>query len=272
MERAILGNLTFAYEVVGTGEPVIGIHGAFVADTFRPLVEEPRLTARYQIIRYHRRGYGQSRPPPGPVSVAQQARDCRDLLTQLGIARAHVVGHSLGGVIALQLALDAPSVVHSLVLLEPALAVGASGPSYRAALAQGMQRYQELGAETAVDEALQARWPGYREPLERALPGAFGQAVADARTPFEYELAALLDWQFREVEARRIGQPVLSVLGGRSEELWPRFGETHRWLLAALPRAEGVVLPGVTHFLHVENPRGAAELLGSFFARHPLLE
>jgi pimeloyl-ACP methyl ester carboxylesterase len=56
-----------------------------------------------------------------PFSLAQQAADCRALLEYLDIERAHVVGHSSGGLIALRLALDAPQVVHSLVLLEPAL-------------------------------------------------------------------------------------------------------------------------------------------------------
>jgi pimeloyl-ACP methyl ester carboxylesterase len=69
---------------------------------------------------------------PAPFSIAQQAADCRALLRGLGNDRAHVVGHSSGGVIALQLALAAPEVVHSLVLLEPALMeVPSGGCSWR---------------------------------------------------------------------------------------------------------------------------------------------
>ena len=101
------------------------------------------------------------------------------------------------------------------------------------------------------------------------LPGAFARAVADAGTDFELD-AGLLDWGFGEAEARRITQPVLSVLGGESEALWPRFGETHRLLLAWLPRAEASVLPGAAHGLQLQNPRGTAEALAAFFARHPL--
>lgn len=126
MERAIIDGITFEYEVSGTGEPVVFIHGAFIADTFRPLAAEPGLAGRYRLITYHRRGYAGSSRNPGPVSIARQAADCRGLLRHLGVARAHVVGHSLGGCIALQLALDTPKVVHSLALLESALFVGAS--------------------------------------------------------------------------------------------------------------------------------------------------
>ena len=71
-------------------------------------------------------------------------------------------------------------------------------------------------------------------------------------------------------EARQIAQPVLSVLGGESEALWDRFGETHRWILDSLPHAEGTVLPGTTHFPQIERPRSLAEALTAFFARHPL--
>ena len=270
MKRATLNGITLEYEAAGAGEPVVCIHGAFVADTFRPLLAEPSLAERYQLVTYHRRGYAGSGHTPGPTSIAQQAADCRNLLGRLGIGRAHVVGHSFGAIVALQLALDAPEIVHSLVLIEPGLPIGDGAETYREALARGRERYREVGAEEVVAEFLRARWPGYRDPLDRALPGAFAQAVADAKTWFEAEVAAQLAWRFGEAEARRITRPALSVLGGESAALWARFGETHRWLLATLPRGEGLVLPGATHFPQFQNPRGLAEGLADFFARHPL--
>jgi pimeloyl-ACP methyl ester carboxylesterase len=258
------------YEVSGIGESVVFIHGAFIADMFRPLLAEPSLEGRYRLILYHRRGYAGSSHASKLVSVAQQAADCRALLHHLGVERAHVVGHSYGGDVALQLALDTPGVVNSLALLEPGLMVGASAQGYREALARGVERYREAGAAVVVDEFLQARWPGYRVTLERALPGAFAQAVADAETWFERELPGQLGWRFGEAEARRISQPTLSVLGGESDALWSRFGETHQLLMAWLPQAEGFILPGTTHLMQIENPRGIAEVLGAFWARHQL--
>jgi pimeloyl-ACP methyl ester carboxylesterase len=268
--RAAINDLTLTYAVAGAGEPVVCIHGAFVADAFQPLVAEPSLAARYRLITYHRRGYGGSDPASGPVTLARQAADCRALLAHLGVARAHVVGHSFGGCVALQLALDTPEVVHSLVLLEPALAVGASAATYRASLAQARQRYRAVGAEVAVNEFLQARWPGYRAGLDTIVPGALAQAVADAGTAFEVDLGGLLEWRFGAVEPRQITQPVLSVLGSESEALWPRLGEVHRQLLTRLPHVDGFVLPGATHFLQIEDPPAMAEALATFFARHPL--
>jgi 3-oxoadipate enol-lactonase len=195
---------------------VICIHGAFIADAFQPLLTEPSLASRYQLITYRRRGYGNSSRTSGPISFAQQAADCGALLAHLGVQQAHVVGHSFGGATALQLALDTPLVVHSLALIEPALMIGASGGRYREALSRGRQRYREADPAVVVDGFLQARWPGYQERLDRLVPGAFAQAVADAGTWFEIDVPALLTWHFDATEARQISQPVLSVLGGES--------------------------------------------------------
>jgi pimeloyl-ACP methyl ester carboxylesterase len=272
VERTRTDGAELEYEIVGTGEPVVFIHGVLIGDAFRPLLAEPSLADRYRLIHYHRRGYAGSGCGAGPVDVARQAADCRALLRHLGVERAHAVGHSYGGAVALQLALDTPEVVHSLALLEPALMVGASAQGYRQALARGAARYREAGAAVAVDEFLQARWPGpgYRAILDRALPGAFAQAVADAGIAFQREVPGLLDWRFGKAEAQRIDKPALSVLGGESDALESRFGETHRLLLEWLPQAEEVVLPGTTHFPQFQDPRGLAEGLTAFWTRHRL--
>jgi pimeloyl-ACP methyl ester carboxylesterase len=270
LQRVSVDGVTLAYEVQGTGEPVAFIHGALIADTFRPLAAERSLTRGFRLISYHRRGYGDSSHVLGTVSVATHVADCLALLRHLGVERAHVVGHSFGGVIALQLALQAPEVAGSLALLEPALMLGASARPYRESLERGAQRYREVGAKGAVDEFLQARLPGYRSLLAQLLPEAFDQAVADAGTSFEAELPGLLDWRFGEQEARSVGQPTLVVIGEASSVLSLRFGEVHRLLLDWLPHAEEYVLPGATHFLQLENPRDMATALADFYARHPL--
>ncbi|HEU4806199.1 MAG TPA: hypothetical protein VFS91_10420, partial [Nitrobacter sp.] len=59
--------------------------------------------------------------------------------------------------------------------------------------------------------------------------------------------------------------------GGKSNTHWSRFGETHQLLLAWLPNAEGFVVPGATHFMQLQNPRGMAEALADFWTRHRIL-
>src|SRR5919202_3623980 len=115
MQRANINGSELEYEVRGEGEPVVLLHCGFVADDFVPLLSETTLTTRYHLVNYHRRGYAGSARPTGPMSLSDQAADCRALMEHLGIEKAHLIGHSYGADIALQLALDAPEAVHSLV-------------------------------------------------------------------------------------------------------------------------------------------------------------
>jgi pimeloyl-ACP methyl ester carboxylesterase len=185
-------------------------------------------------------------------------------MRHLGIERAHVVGHSSGGNIALQLALDAPQMVRSLAILEPALLITPSGPERLLSTGGGMvevtERFRAGDNVSALDGFMRmVSGPAYRAALEQALPGAFEQAVADAETFFGQELPALRAWSFTRDDASRITQPVLAVIGEKSPDVSPIWRERQRILLTWLPKAEPFVLAGTTHLLHVENARGMAE-------------
>jgi pimeloyl-ACP methyl ester carboxylesterase len=272
MDSIRIDGIDLEYRVTGAGEPVVCIHGAFVADSFRPLENEPCL-AGYRLVIYHRRGYGATSSQAGPLTAEDQAEDCLALMRHLKISRAHVVGHSFGGSMSLELARREPDAVHSLCLLEPALFVGAAAQSYRDALAASAARYRVEGASPVMDEFLRSRWPGFSQAaLDRAVPGAYARALVDARAVFELDIG-LTGWSFDEKAARGIDIPALVMLGGDSPKLHPRFEETYRSLLSWLPRAEGAVIPGATHFLQLEDPamsRAVAEALANFLARHPM--
>jgi pimeloyl-ACP methyl ester carboxylesterase len=275
MSRANLNGIELEYEVRGVGEPVVLVHAGVFARWYRPLLDEPALAGRYRVLTYHRIGYAGSSRVAGPVSIAQQAAHLASLMRHLGIQRAHLVGHSSAGNIVLQLALDTPEMVGSLAVLEPALPVAASGDerllSTRAFMAPVVERYHAGDKAGAVDGFMRGvTGPDYRIALDRALPGAFAEAVASADTFFGQELPAVQQWSFRREDARRITQPVLAVIGEKSRQQSPIWYARQEVLLTWLPNAEGFVLPGTTHLLYVENPRGMAEALAAFFARHPL--
>jgi pimeloyl-ACP methyl ester carboxylesterase len=271
MDRAEIHGLALQYEVHGDGEPVLLIHPGIFADWFTPLLQEPALAGRYQLVHYHRVGCGGSSRVAGPLSLAQHAAHGRVLLHDLGIARAHIVGHSSSGNVALQLALDAPDVVQSLAVLEPALLSVPSAATSRAFVGAAVQRYRAGNRAGAIDTFLRGTCgPGYRAVLDRVLPAAFEQAVVDADTFFQQELPALQQWSFGQDDASRITSPVLAVVGAWSLEFDPIWGERHELLLKWLPHVEPFVVPNATHLLEVENPRGVAEGLAGFFARNPL--
>jgi pimeloyl-ACP methyl ester carboxylesterase len=270
-QRLSVNGAELEYEVVGAGEPVMLIHGALLAEAYAPLCGEPALTAHYRLVRYHRRGYAGSSRVAAPFSIAQQAADCHALLRHLGIERAHVVGHSSGGVMALRLALDAPDAVHSLVLLEPALMDVPSGALIGEVLGPVLQRYGAGDKDGAVDSFL--RWaigPDYRTWADRMFPGAYEQMVADADTFFGVELPSLQEWLFTREDARRITQPVLGVFGSESSSIWPGWGEVLERLSEWLPQTEPFVLAGSNHALEEKDPHGVAEAMVPFLARHPM--
>lgn len=272
MDTVVVDGLELEYSTAGSGEPVVMIHGALIAQACKPLLGQSVLTERYEVIAYHRRGYAGSSASKGISRVDQQAADCAALMRQLGLGRAHIVGHSYGACVALQLVLDRPELVHSLALLEPALIAGATADSYRAALREASDLYNPESAEEVVDQFILARWGTgeYRSKFAQVLPGALSQAVRDAQTSFKHELPGLLEWSFGRSEAERISQPVLSILGGDSDALWSRFGEIHRLLLEWLPNARGFVLPHTTHFPQVQDATGLATALAEFFSSQPM--
>jgi 3-oxoadipate enol-lactonase len=109
--------------------------------------------------------------------------------------------------------------------------------------------------------------PQWKEYVNRNVPGGIAQAEADAATFFEVELPALQDWQFDENRARTISQPLLYVLGGKSEA----FAREGKDLVRAwIPHSEEVVVEGLGHPLHIEEPGAVIPRIAAFLARHPM--
>jgi pimeloyl-ACP methyl ester carboxylesterase len=226
---------------------------------------------RYQLIHYHRRGWVGSTHSPPPVSIADHAADAAALLDHLGVARAHVAGHSSGGAVAAQLALDHPGRVHTLVLLELSLLDVPSGGAFLEAVRPAFAAYGDGHHEEALARFLSVvsglDWPACRELLETRAPGAVAQAVKDAETFFGVELPSLSAWTFGPEQAARIDRPVLSVLGARTLPLWV---EVAAFLRSVLPHVEECTIAGAGHLLHLERPEPVAAGIAGFLGRHPM--
>ena len=271
MTRERLDGIELNYEVTGVGEPVLFVPASLMPDGFVPLVSEPSLAGHYRLIRYHRRGMGGSTAAEGPVTVADQASDAVALLGHLGVDRAHVVGHSYGGLIGFQLALDAPERIGSLALLEPNLLAVPCSAAFNDEVRPAFAAYRAGDREKAVAHFFSVvagmPWDSCQEIIEKEIPGGAAQATDAAGTFFTIEVPALSAWSLGAEQANRVTCPVLSVLGDDSH---PFFREGREWLRGCFPQLEELDIPGAGHLLQLQNPAAVGHGLASFFRRHPL--
>jgi hypothetical protein len=179
------------YEIRGDGEPVLLIHGAHISDSYRALAADPSLKA-FRKITYCRRGYGASEHHTGPYSITRTAQNALALLDQLDIECAHIAGHSSGGVVALQMALAAPQIVRSLVLLEPALMMVPSATAFFASVSPAIEKYSAGDVAAAVATFLAIFGRDWRDTILGTVPGGVAQAEKDAATFFEVEFFTCL--------------------------------------------------------------------------------
>jgi 3-oxoadipate enol-lactonase len=267
MERAVVEGVELAYELRGDGDPVVLIHWGLCAAWAEPLMDDPGLSGGHLLVNYHRAGFGRSERCERPPGLADHAAHCAALMRQLGIERAHVVGHSSSADIALQLALAFPDRVRTLALFEPARPVPPTEDQagfVREYVVPALERHRAGENVAAVDRFASGVFgPAYREALEQGLPGAVEQAVADADAFFGEELPALQQWSFTEEQARDIKAPTLALLGEKTE---PTFPPRLELLVSWLPDAQVVELPDATHLLHVQRPRAVADALVTFYA------
>jgi pimeloyl-ACP methyl ester carboxylesterase len=266
--RARLFDVTLEYRVSGKGDAVVLIHGGLFADGLEPLASSRILQARHRVLEWHRVGYAHSGPAAGQAAIAEQAAQLAQLLQLVDMPRVHVVGHSSGGLIALQFALDHPERVASLVLLEPALSVpGVTSPG----IAQALQAYERGDRLQAIDMFMRSvAGVSWRKDIEGEISQPFRRALPDAPAFFEHELPAVRAWQFDETDARRIAVPVLAVMGERSPQVSENWPKRQQFLLAHLPDAEPFVLPGARHMMALQEGPVLAQRLGEFFALHPV--
>jgi pimeloyl-ACP methyl ester carboxylesterase len=259
LSRMAVNGGELEYEVRGTGDPVLLIHGTGVAATFAPQMAQPSLSG-YRLIRFHRRGFAGSSRASVPFSIKEQAADAAALLKALGVTRAHIVGHSFGGMVALQLALDQPAMVRSLVVMEPPIFNPNAPTSPFAALEKTYDSGDKLGAmNTFSTMSYGAEW----RTLAARVPGGPAQVEMDVDTVFRSEAPSMVKWGFGEAEAKRITQPIIYVTGGG------RHGGSLKQLSVWIPKMESRIVPGVTHAMLMEDPKAVSEAIAEFLNRQP---
>jgi pimeloyl-ACP methyl ester carboxylesterase len=265
-----LNGIELEYEVTGSGDPLLLI-SPVIPDGFLPLMAEPALAAHYRLIRYHKRGWAGSTHTTPPVSIGDHAADAAALLDHLGIRRAHIAGHSSGALVAAQLALDRPEIVHTLMLLEPSLLSVRGGDAFLEQAGPAFEAYAGGDRSRALAMFMTAvsglDWTDCHALLEERIPGAVAQVLEDADTLFGVELPALTEWEFGPQQAADIDRPVLSVLGSETQPLWREVADVLR---SSLPHVEELTVEGVGHLLHIQRPEPVARGMAEFLERNAI--
>ena len=265
MDRFDFDDIELSYQLTDGGERVALVHASPFVSWYQPLVAQ---LPRFSTLTYRRH---LRKPDTGayrPLTVAEDAMICARLMEHVGWPTAHIVGHSYGCLVALQLAMDAPDRVASVALLEPAARGVPSSDQVVAALQPVFAAYRSGDTAAAVDAFLRhVCGDDYRTTLERVVPGAFNEALENADLFFQAEMPAVQQWCFGPDEAARVTQPILNVLG---TDTAARFVEAAELVQSWFPHAQRLSIPDAAHLLMVQNPTAVAHGLTDFITRRCL--
>ncbi|MEP7217283.1 MAG: alpha/beta hydrolase [Bacteroidota bacterium] len=265
MPIASLNAARLFYQEQGSGSPILFIHGTG-ADSDIWSAGIGALGGEYRCIAYDRRGYARS-PLPAGESIGSEANDAAALLDLLGAAPAMIVGHSLGGVIALELAVEHPNLVAGLLLIEPPLHARLQRrPDLAAVRAMiSVHVLRLLGSRRAGAERF-LRWAYAADPLIGGYEHMPGVARA-AEENYETILHELGLGTGEHLTAERLGSiavPATVLLGDRTADGMRRLVTD---AAAMIPGTELRVVAGASHGLHITHPDGFIDAIRSVSRR-----
>jgi len=246
-------------EEAGVGAPVLLLPGlGYAAWCWREAMGGLALHRR--AIALDNRGTGRSDKPPGPYSIGQLADDAAGVLDALGVPAAHVVGHSMGGYVALTLARRHPAKTLSLVLV----ATSAGGPQALPVPPQTLASWQSAAHLPPHEYARRTMplsyAPGWVETHSDSFEGHLGARLKYPTPPQAWaaQFAACQAYLDEGIPPAGIHAPTL-VVHGTADRVVPF--ENGRRLAAALPRARLVTFEGGGHLCFLEKPAEFSRLL-----------
>ena len=264
-----------AYLDEGDGEVILLLHGmAGSSQTWRPVIRP--LSRKYRVVAPDLPGHGNSTKPRSDYSLGAFAAMLRDLCDELGITGATVVGHSLGGGIAMQFSYQHPDYCRRLILIDS----GGLGPdvglTLRMLSAPGAELIMPIIAPRPVLNAGERVWSwlhkmGMSAPRGEEIWRSYSSlADAPTRQAFLRTLRSVVDYRGQSVSAlskldTKKDLPIMAIWGDQ-DTIIP-VGHAYA-VQQARPDLRLEVLPGVGHFPQAERPAEVAELIDNFIDRH----
>ncbi len=255
-----INNVELYYKIIGQGEPVLFIHGLGSSTRdWQPQVST--FAKHYQVILFDVRGHGQSEKPPGPYSIPLFAKDTALLIEQLKLPPLPVIGISMGGMIAFQLAVDRPDLVNKLVVVN-------AGPEFAIhTFKERLKIWQRflvvrLSGMRKIGEILSKRM--FIKEDQGNLRKIFVDRWAENDTqPYCDSMKAIVGWSVLD-KISEIHCPTLVLA---SDEDYTPVAEKQAYV-KMLPQGELVVIDDARHALPVERPAEFNAALKSFLNKH----
>jgi 3-oxoadipate enol-lactonase len=242
-----VNNVALHYAFEGAGPALTFVHSLGTnLSMWDPQVRA--FSSGFSVLRYDVRGHGKSSVPPGPYSVEQMADDLYGLLVELRIARTHLVGIAMGGMIAMALALKHPDVVTSLVLSDT---TSRYGPDAARGVKDRSRIVETQGMAAVVGPLLERVFTaGFRERHPETADRVRDMFVGTDPKGFIWSSQAIASTDLYE-QLPSIGCPALVIVGDQ-DKATPV--EMAKMIVDQIPRAELVILEAASHLSSLEQP------------------
>jgi len=263
MPKIKVNGVELYYELHGEGTPILLVAGlASDSQSWQPIVEG--LSRQYRVITFDNRGSGRTRPQDVKTSIRDMAEDCVALIRHLELSSVHLLGHSMGGFVALDCAIRHPEFVSKLILA----GTSAFNSERNKALFLDWVSYAESGmnAEQWFRNIFywifSARFFADKEAVNDAIRFAMEYPYPQTASAFKNQIHAIEEFNCIDGLAGITSQTL--VVCGKEDLLFPP--EESIRVLQAIPGARFTLVEDAAHSIHMEKPGEFMDLVRTFLA------
>lgn len=267
MPKVQANGIEIYYEVHGDGAPLVLISGlGYSLWQWHKMI--PLLARHFKVIAFDNRGVGQSDKPAGAYTAQMLAADVAGLLDALGIEKASLMGHSMGGFVAQAFALAYPQRLEKLILCS----TNFGGPNHVPITPEAMAVLSDVTSDplTRFTNGLRVSTaPGFAESHPQMIQDWLAWRVANPIEPAAYQsqmmvgLGLLPEAAAFENKLPQVTAPTLILFGAHDKVVPPENAER---LAAKLPNCRTVILMDAGHFFPIETPESAARAVIKFMS------
>ena len=267
MPKTQSNGIELYYESHGEGKPLVLISGlGYPHWQWHKMV--PVLAEHFQVITFDNRGVGQSDKPAGPYTAQMLAQDTVGLLDALGIEKAIIVGHSMGGFIAQAMALDFPQRVEKLVLCS----TNFGGPHHVPVTPEAMKVLSDVTSDPLTrfkNGLVVSTAPGWADKNPEMIEEWIKWRVANPIEPAPYQaqlaigLSLLPEAAAFEDKLQRLDVPTLILFGAHDKVVPPANADL---LSKKISGSTVMIFPDAGHFFPIEIAEAASRAITDFAA------